>query len=212
MEQEKKMQDKLGGEMTDKDVKVTETSEETDAFTAKEENPESESSTEAEAVSDIDSDKEKELQEIKAKLEEQIKKSDDYFNRMQRLAAEFDNYKKRTAREKESLYLEVVAEVVAAFLPVADNLDRALKAASESSDQPLKEGVELVHKQMKDVLKSLEVEEIKSVGEKFNPDLHNAVMHVTDDSVGENIIVEEFQKGYIVKDKVIRYSMVKVAN
>ena len=183
-----------------------------DVNTEKGENPDARPETETEATSDIDTDKEKELQEIKAKLEEQIKKNDDYFNRMQRLAAEFDNYKKRTAREKESLYLDAVADVVAAFLPVADNLDRALKAASESSDQPLKEGVELVHKQMRDVLKKLEVEEIKSVGEKFNPDLHNAVMHVTDDSVGENVIVEEFQKGYMVRDRVIRYSMVKVAN
>jgi len=212
MEQEKKVKDKPDGEFTDKDLKDAETQEEMDAVRDKEKNPASESDTEAEVISDTGSDKEKELQEIKAKLKEQIKKSDDYFNRMQRLAAEFDNYKKRTAREKESLYLDAVAEVVAAFLPVADNLDRALKASSDSSDQPLKEGVELVHKQMKDVLKKLEVEEIKSIGEKFNPDLHNAVMHVTDDSVGENVIVEEFQKGYMVKDKVIRYSMVKVAN
>jgi len=212
MEQEKKIQDKPDGEITDKDTKDAEMQEAMDVNTEKGENPDAGPETETEATSDIDTDKEKELQEIKAKLEEQIKKNDDYFNRMQRLAAEFDNYKKRTAREKESLYLDAVADVVAAFLPVADNLDRALKAASESSDQPLKEGVELVHKQMRDVLKKLEVEEIKSVGEKFNPDLHNAVMHVTDDSVGENVIVEEFQKGYMVRDRVIRYSMVKVAN
>jgi len=159
-----------------------------------------------------DSGSNEELEALKAKLKEQSQKCDEYFSRMQRLAAEFDNYKKRTAKEKESLYLETVADVVAVFLPVADNLDRALKAAEDSSDQSLKEGVQLVHRQMMDVLKSLGVEEIKSVGEKFNPDLHNAVMHVTDDSVGEGIIVEEFQKGYIIKDKVVRYSMVKVAN
>jgi len=159
-----------------------------------------------------DSGSNEELEALKAKLKEQSQKCDEYFSRMKRLAAEFDNYKKRTAKEKESLYLETVADVVAVFLPVADNLDRALKAAEDSSDQSLKEGVQLVHRQMMDVLKSLGVEEIKSVGEKFNPDLHNAVMHVTDDSVGEGIIVEEFQKGYIIKDKVVRYSMVKVAN
>lgn len=159
-----------------------------------------------------DSGSNEELEALKAKLKEQSQKCDEYFSRMQRLAAEFDNYKKRTAKEKESLYLETVADVVAVFLPVADNLDRALKAAEDSSDQSLKEGVQLVHRQMMDVLKSLGVEEIKSVAEKFNPDLHNAVMHVTDDSVGEGIIVEEFQKGYIIKDKVVRYSMVKVAN
>ena len=159
-----------------------------------------------------DSGSNEELESLKAKLKEQSQKCDEYFSRMQRLAAEFDNYKKRTAKEKESLYLETVADVVAVFLPVADNLDRALKAAEDSSDQSLKEGVQLVHRQMMDVLKSLGVEEIKSVGEKFNPDLHNAVMHVTDDSVGEGIIVEEFQKGYVIKDKVVRHSMVKVAN
>jgi molecular chaperone GrpE len=150
---------------------------------------------------------------VKGQLDEKVKQCEQYYSMLQRSAAEFDNYKKRTAREKEGLYGEALNDIVSAFLPVADNLERALQACNIGADSDtLKDGVCLVIRQLKDVLKNLGVEEIKTVGEIFNPEKHNAVMHIEDDSVGQNIIVEEFQKGYIFKEKVIRYSMVKVAN
>ena len=154
-----------------------------------------------------------ELEGIKVQLDEKNKQCMEYFNALQRAAAEFDNYKKRTAREKEALYTESVSDVAAAFLPVIDSIDRAVEACSKESEAgSLKEGVELVCRQAKDVLKNLGVEEIKSVNETFDPNLHNAVMHIEDESLGQGIVVEEFQKGYIYKEKVIRHSMVKVAN
>ena len=129
-----------------------------------------------------------------------------------RLMAEFDNFKKRSQKEKEDLFKLVVCDCVAGFLPVLDNLDRAVVAGAETEDKGLLDGVKLVQKQFFDTLTALGVEEIKTVGEEFNPELHNAVMHVEDSEVGANIIVEEFMKGYIYKGKVIRHSMVKSAN
>jgi molecular chaperone GrpE len=151
---------------------------------------------------------------VKAKLENKEKLCEEYFGQLQRITAEFDNYKKRTAKEKEALYSDAVSDVISALLPVVDNFERALNAPNSESDSksPLKEGIEMVYKQLKDVMKNMGIEEIKCVGESFNPEFHNAVMHIEDDSYGENVIVEEFQKGYIFKEKVIRHSMVKVAN
>lgn len=154
-----------------------------------------------------------ELKEAKNELERNEKQCADYLERLQRMAAEFDNFKKRSIKEKESLYIDAVGDVAGAFIPVMDNVERALKAISaDESSQTLKDGVEMVFKQFGDVLKNLGVEEIKAAGGQFDPMRHNAVMHVEDESLGHNIVIEEFQKGYIYKDKVIRYSMVKVAN
>lgn len=127
-----------------------------------------------------------------------------------RLMAEFDNYKKRSTKERENIYTDVRVDTVSKFLPVYDNLERALKA--ETADEAYKKGVEMTFNQLLDVFKKLGVEEIESVGKPFDPNLHNAVMHVEDEEKGENEIVEEFQKGFKVGDKVIRFSMVKVAN
>jgi molecular chaperone GrpE len=155
----------------------------------------------------------KEIEELKAECEAKAKQCEEYFNMLQRTAAEFDNYKKRTAREKEALYQDATCDVVAAFLPVVDNLERAIQAANnDAGNNSLKEGIELVYRQFGDVLKKLNVEVIEAVGKEFDPNLHNAVSHVEDENYGENEVVEEFQKGYILKDKVIRHSMVKVAN
>lgn len=126
-----------------------------------------------------------------------------------RLVAEYDNYRKRTAKEKEAIYPEAKVSVVSAFLPVLDNLERALLTAG---DDPIYEGVKMISKQFTEALKSVGVEEIAAVGEKFDPNFHNAVMHIDDDSYGENEVVEEFQKGYKIGDRIVRYSMVKVAN
>ena len=127
-----------------------------------------------------------------------------------RLMAEFDNYKKRSAKERENIYTDVRVDTVTKFLPVFDNLERAMK--TETADEAYKKGVEMTFNQLMDVFKKLGVEEIESVGKPFDPAVHNAVMHVEDAERGENEIVEEFQKGFRIGDKVIRFSMVKVAN
>ena len=131
-------------------------------------------------------------------------------DRLLRLMAEFDNYKKRSVKERENIYTDVRVDTVTRFLPVYDNLKRALEA--ETADEAYKKGVELTFQQLADVFKGLGVEEIAAEGEPFDPSLHNAVAHVEDESVGENVIVQELQKGFKLGDKVIRFSMVKVAN
>lgn len=127
-----------------------------------------------------------------------------------RLAAEYDNYRKRSAKEREGLFADVKADTVTQFLPVYDNLVRAL--ANETADEAYKKGVEMIMTQLEDILKKLGVEEIPAVGKPFDPTRHNAVMHIEDDSYGDNEVVEEFAKGFIMGEKVIRFSMVKVAN
>lgn len=144
-------------------------------------------------------------------LEEKLGESDDKYKR---LYAEFDNYQKRTAKEKDARYADAVIDTVEAFLEVSDNLERAMAVEVESEDaKKVLEGVALVKKQMSDTLSKLNVTEIKAVGEEFDPNLHNAVMHIEDENVTENTVVEEFLKGYIYKnERVVRHSMVKVAN
>lgn len=178
-----------------------------------EENVEEENVRDADTVGNNTANGDNELETLKAQMDEKSKRCDEYFAMLQRAAAEFDNYKKRTAREKDALYSEALSDCVLVFLPVIDNLERALQASNNEEDgKSLKEGIELVYRQFRDAMKKLGIEEIKSVGEEFNPELHNAVMHMTDDSYGSNTVAEEFQKGYMMKDKVIRHSMVKVAN
>ena len=127
-----------------------------------------------------------------------------------RLAAEYDNFRKRSQKEKEGIYQGAKSDAVAAFLPVYDNLDRALK--QETADEAYKKGVEMTMTGLKEILAKLGVEEIPALGETFDPALHNAVMHVEDESAGENTVVDVFQAGFRLGDKVIRFAMVKVAN
>ena len=127
-----------------------------------------------------------------------------------RLAAEYDNYRRRSQKEKESAWADSKAETAAAFLPVYDNLERALK--QDTADEAYKKGVEMTMTQLKEVLSKLGIQEIPALGETFDPNLHNAVMHVEDENAGENTIVEVFQAGFRTEEKVIRFSMVKVAN
>ena len=144
-------------------------------------------------------------------FEEKYKELEDQYLR---LRAEYDNYQKRTTREKEARYGDAVIDTVAEFLPVMDDLSRAA-ALEVSTPEALKvkEGVELVAKKLKDALSKLGVEEIIAVGEQFDPNLHNAIQHVEDESIAENTVVEEYMKGYVYKgDRVVRHSMVKVAN
>jgi len=140
-------------------------------------------------------------------LKEQYEQLND---RLLRTFAEYDNFRKRAAKEKESIYPDATANAVEKFLPIYDNFERAL--ACECSDPEFKKGIEMIFASFKQVLQKFNVEEIGAVGETFNPALHNAVMHVKDDSKLENEIVEVFQKGYKIGDRVLRYSMVKVAN
>lgn len=127
-----------------------------------------------------------------------------------RLAAEYDNYRKRTQKEKDSLYGDIKADTLRKFLPVYDNLERALKQQTE--DEAYRRGIEMIMTQFESTMTALGVAEIKALGEKFDPEKHNAVMHIEDESFGENEIVEVFQKGFVMGDKVVRFAMVKVAN
>ena len=131
-------------------------------------------------------------------------------DRYKRLAAEFDNYKKRSNKEKEVLYASLVSDILSSFLPVMDNLEKATTV--ETKDENYKVGVELVLKQILDILKGYGVEEIKSVGEKFDPELHEAVSHIQDENFGEQEVTQEFRKGYKIGNKIIRHAMVIVAN
>lgn len=136
-----------------------------------------------------------------------------YKDKLLRLTAEFDNFRKRTLKEKETLFSDGRADCVQAFLPLVDNMERFMEASmDEPEDSPLRQGLEKVMKQLEDILKSLKVEAIPAVGEKFDPNVHNAVMHIEDSTIDDETIVEEFQKGYTIDGKVLRFSMVKVAN
>ena len=143
----------------------------------------------------------------KDKFEQQI---EDLTDRLKRSMAEFDNYRKRTEKEKSSMYIIGAKDIVAKMLPIVDNFERGLAQAPE--DDPFAEGMKMIYKQMMTAFDEMGVKPIEAVGKDFDPNLHNAVMHVEDESVGENIVVEEFQKGYTYKDFVVRHSMVKVAN
>ena len=127
-----------------------------------------------------------------------------------RLAAEYDNYRKRTAKEKESLWTDAKADTVQAFLPVYDNLERALK--QDTADEAFKKGVEMTMNQLKEVFARLGITEIEAEGKPFDPNLHNAVMHIEDENLGENTVAQVFQAGFMLGEKVIRFAMVQVAN
>jgi len=155
----------------------------------------------------------KEVAELKELLDGKINELAEANDKYLRLLAEYDNFKKRTQKEKEAIYVDSVGETVTALLPVIDNFERAMSAFSpEDKQTDFYKGVEMIYNQMTESFSKLGVEPIPALGEEFNPELHNAVMHIEDESVTDNTVVEEFQKGYTYRDKVIRYSMVKVAN
>ena len=140
-------------------------------------------------------------------------KIDELNDKVMRQMAEFENYRKRTEKEKQSMFEVGAKSVIEKLLPVVDNFERGLATLSEEEAQGgFAKGIEMVYKQLMEELSKLEVKPIEAVGKEFDPNLHNAVMHVEDEEAGENIIVEEFQKGYTYRDAVVRHSMVKVAN
>lgn len=153
------------------------------------------------------------LEENTNTIQESDKLKDEYNeleDRYKRLFAEFENYKKRSQKEKDGIYGMITGDVVATMLPIMDNLEKAADAKTE--DEKYQEGVKLVARQFQEALKRLGLEEIETVGERFNPEYHEAVSHVEDSTKGEQEIVEEYRKGYRIGAKVVRHSMVIVAN
>ena len=149
----------------------------------------------------------------KKKKDKKDEKIEELTDRVKRQMAEFDNFRKRTEKEKASMYQIGAREVIEKILPVVDNFERGLATVpEEDATNPYAEGLEKIYKQLMAVLDELGVKAIEAVGQEFNPDFHNAVMHVEDEDAGENVVVEEFQKGYLYKEQVVRHSMVKVAN
>ena len=148
--------------------------------------------------------------EKKDKKDEQIA---DLTDKLTRHMAEFDNYRKRTEKEKSAMYEIGAKDVVEKILPIVDNFERGLQSVpEEKKDDPFVDGMDKIYKQMMSTLEGIGVKPIEAVGQEFDPNFHNAVMHVEDEELGENVVAEEFQKGYMYRDSVVRHSMVKVAN
>lgn len=171
-----------------------------------------------ETADDIDADSSEDDKKDNAKNESFKKDSKDVMiadlqDRVKRQMAEFDNFRKRTEKEKSAMFEMGASDIIKKLLPIVDNFERGFKSVSdEEKETPFAKGMDMVYKQTLKMLEDAGVKPIEALGQEFNPDMHNAVMHVEDDSVGDNIIVEEFEKGYIYRETVIRHSMVKVAN
>lgn len=149
----------------------------------------------------------------KNKKDKKDEKIEELTDRVTRQMAEFDNFRKRTEKEKSQMYEIGARDVIEKLLPVVDNFERGLAAIpEEEKSNPYLEGMDKIYKQLMTTLDAIGVKPIEALGQEFSPDYHNAVLHVEDETVGENIIVEEFQKGYMYRDTVVRHSMVKVAN
>lgn len=207
------MSEEMKKETTAEEIKEDQ-AEET-AAKETEETKEQEAACEEQEVSETEKEPEKKgffgkKKEKKDKKDEQIA---DLTDRLKRQMAEFDNYRKRTEKEKAGMYMVGAKEIVEKILPVVDNFERGLAGVpEEQKEDPFVTGVAQIYKQLMTTLEGMGVKAIEAVGAEFDPDFHNAVMHVEDESVGENIVVEEFQKGYMYKEFVVRHSMVKVAN
>lgn len=172
-------------------------------------NPEAENTAE-EAAAEEKSPVNEELEKAKADLEAAQKELAEYKDKYLRLMAEYDNFRKRSVKEKADIYPEATAKAVEAFLPMADNFERAL--STETTDEKYKSGVKMIYSQLGEAFKSLGVEVIDRVGETFDPNLENAVSRIEDENLGENVVAQVFQKGYKRGDRVIRHAMVVVAN
>ena len=207
-------EDKILDEELEKDSDTTEVEDK-----ELEETAESEADTEEDA--DTDNEDGEESQEKKGlfgkkkdKKDKKTQQIEELTDRLKRTMAEFDNFRKRTEREKAGMYENGARGVIEKLLPVVDNFERAFKDVTEEqkAEDPFVDGMDKVFKQVMTLFDELGVKEIEAEGQQFNPDFHNAVMHIEDENLDENIVTEEFQKGYMYKDTVIRHSMVKVAN
>ncbi len=185
---------------------------------AKEQEAESTEETEAEAeeeakAEETEEPKKKKLFEKKNKKDKKDEQIADLTDKLTRHMAEFDNYRKRTEKEKSAMYEIGAKDVVEKILPIVDNFERGLQSVSEDQkDDPFVDGMDKIYKQLMSTLEGIGVKPIEAVGQEFDPNFHNAVMHVEDEELGENVVAEEFQKGYMYRDSVVRHSMVKVAN
>lgn len=150
---------------------------------------------------------------LKENLEKAEAISKEYLDKLQRNMAEFDNFRKRTAIEKSSMYENGIRDTIEKFLPILDNFERAILSTSEEDKQSsIFKGIDMIFNQMLDTFKNIGIEELPGIGETFDPNIHNAVLHVEDENLGQNVISDVMQKGYKYKDKIIRPSMVKVVN
>ena len=200
--------------VTPETEEVTEASEPTEETTEAVEETQQEETVETETVEEEAAEEEKSKTSLfgmrkkeKEKYEQQI---EDLTDRLNRSMAEFDNFRKTTEKEKSSMYIIGAKDIVEKMLPVVDNFERGLAQAPQ--EDPFAEGMKMIYKQLMTTLNDLGVKAIEAEGKEFDPNFHNAVMHVEDESVGDGIVVEELQKGYTYKDFVVRHSMVKVAN
>lgn len=185
---------------------------------AKEQEAKNSEETEAEAEEEVAAEeteepKKKKLFEKKNKKDKKDEQIADLTDKLTRNMAEFDNYRKRTEKEKSAMYEIGAKDVVEKILPVVDNFERGLQSVPEDQkDDPFVDGMDKIYKQLMTTLEGIGVKPIEAVGQEFDPNFHNAVMHVEDEELGENVVAEEFQKGYMYRDSVVRHSMVKVAN
>ena len=196
--------------MSEKDNKKNKKATEAAESAAKEAAPEAaESAAEAaETTEDTYTVTKAQMEQMEALAKTLADANDKYL----RLAAEYDNYRKRTAREKEHLYNDAKIDTIKGMLPVYDNLERGLAQFGAEDDDPHKKGLEMIFNQYKEALTRLGVTPIDCVGKEFDPERHNAVMHIEDESCGENTVVEVLQQGFMLGDKVLRFAIVKVAN
>ena len=187
--------------------------EETATEDAQEAEAEAKEATETEGDSEAASEGKKKFFGKKEKKDKKDEKIEELTDRVTRQMAEFDNFRKRSEKEKSQMYEIGAKDIIEKILPVVDNFERGLDSVpEEEKNAPFVEGMEKIYKQLMTTLESVGVKPIEAVGQEFNPDFHNAVMHVEDEEFGENIITEEFQKGYTYRESVVRHSMVKVAN
>ena len=180
---------------------------------SKEEDSKEETSEGTEGKEESEDSSGKKLFGKKNKKDKKDEKIEELTDKLTRQMAEFDNFRKRTEKENSQMYEIGAKEIIDKILPIVDNFERGLGAVTEEEkEDPFVQGMEKVYKQLMTTLDGIGVKPIEAVGKEFNPDFHNAVMHVEDEELGENIIAEEFQKGYMYHDSVVRHSMVKVAN
>ena len=204
------------GEDQAEEENAKEASEDEEVSDNEEEEPDEEQEPDEEEESDEEDEDKKSGKKLfgkKNKKDKKDEKIEELTDRLTRQMAEFDNFRKRTEKEKSQMYEIGAKDIIEKILPVVDNFERGLDAVKEEDkEDPFIQGMEMVYKQLMTVLGELGVKPIEAIGKEFDPNLHNAVMHVEDENFGENIIAEEFQKGYMYRDSVVRHSMVKVAN
>ncbi len=191
--------------------------EDAEAEDAEEEESDEEDAEEEDAGTDDSETKNKKsgkkLFGKKQKKDKKDEKIDELTDQLTRQMAEFDNFRKRTEKEKSQMYEIGAKDIIEKILPIIDNFERGLEGVKEEDkDSPFVQGMDMTYRQLMTTLEGVGVTPIEAIGQEFDPDLHNAVMHVDDEELGENIVVEEFQKGYMYHDSVLRHSMVKVAN